>query len=110
MTPPRERLPSNKVSLEESKVHRESPTCYNFDPVLKPAIYQWIPWFINQHFFYCISWYELVFCCLKLIQLVRKPDWYFLLLYQLAKPPGRKYTKEKQVEEFPLWLSGNKLD
>ena len=50
-----------------------------------------------------ISWLQspsaVVFYYLKLIQLVRKTDWYFLLLYRLSKPPGRKYAKEKPVEK-----------
>ena len=50
-----------------------------------------------------ISWLQspsaVVSHYLKLIQLIRKTDWYFLLLYQLSKPPGRKYAKEKPVEK-----------
>ena len=50
-----------------------------------------------------ISWLQspsaVVSYYLKLIQLVRKTDWYFLLLYRLSKPPGRKYAKEKPVEK-----------
>ena len=51
-----------------------------------------------------ISWLQspsaVVSYHLKLIQLVRKTDCYFLLLYQLSKPPGRKYDKEKSVEKM----------
>ena len=47
-------ITGNEVNSEKSKIEKKKQISY-MDPILRPAIQQWTPWFINQHiYFYCV--------------------------------------------------------